>query len=196
MTSEEKEKEFDALVADIWAMPDVSDQGWADNQGLAIHELQSCDVVLWGRVIDRFLRGYHRILPEGGPPLDQDYLKECLVIVCDEPTQPLTRHIIKVHLDCGRDLSLSELTERRFPRSSKNFGKERKRLRDNILWPMHHIQMWSVEQVDGNNRNGSRRVVCFKISAGPALRRFHERVYFPLRRKQIIAAALHLQREI
>src|SRR5215472_10209903 len=139
-------------------MPEVSDQGWADDRGFAIHDLDSCAVILWGKVIEQFLRGYHDILPDGGLLLDPDFLEECLEIVCDEPTQPLTRHIIKEHLRRGRDLTLGELTERRFPRASKNFGKERKRLRDRILWPMHQIQMWSVEIVYGKTRNGSRRV--------------------------------------
>ena len=185
------DKLFDTLLPKIEEMSEVSDTGWSHDRSLAMQELDSCAVILWGTVFDFCLCAYHTC---GGLDLDKNGFQECRDIYFDERTQPLTRHILKQTLK-GRVVALGELAEHRYRRNSQNFGKLTRKLRDDVLWRMRDIQVWSVDVVNGTDRNGKKRVLCYKISAGPFLLSYHERVFVPLRRKQIIAVGVHLQEE-
>lgn len=154
----------------------VSEAG-SNDPAIAIHELISRDVILWGKVLETLLRAYHT------GHKDNEALEEMLEIAFDERTQPLTRHILKETLR-GKTVSLAALAERRYssknPRQAPNFRKLQIYLRNNTLWRMRDIGLWDVFE------NKSReQVLGYSISAGPLLWLFHERIYFPWRMRQL-----------
>lgn len=172
---------------------------WEDgarNIDVAIHELESRSIILWGVALDTFLRAYLRHNPVGDLPLDDAELSERLEVAFDEATQPLTRYLLKTALCGGPALSLSQLAARRYKPNTSSFRKLQRHLLRSTVYPMRDLCLWSVEVQERALHNGKAAIASYRISAGPALLAFHRHVYLPWRTRQLRAFCLqHLGKE-
>jgi hypothetical protein len=163
--------------------------------GMASLELESRAIILWGVVLERFLRAYLQRASIGDLPLDDEEMEERFKVAFDERTQPLTRFLLmKSRLD-GSSVSLAELAARRYRANTPSFRKLQRHLLRSTVYPMRDLQLWRVEVEERTLSSGKSTVARYKI-AGPALLEFFELVYRPMREGQLRAfAAQHLAME-
>ena len=154
---------------------------------VAIHELESRSIILWGAALDRFLRAYLLEHPTGDLPLDDTELSERFEVAFDEATQPLTRYLLKTALCDGPALSLAQLAARRYKPNTSSFRKLQRHLLRATVYPMRDLCLWSVEVQERTLNNGKTAIASYRISAGPALLAFHRHVYLPWRTRQLRA---------
>lgn len=150
----------------------------------ALLELDSRSIILFGRTLDIFLRGYLRRFPLDNLPLSDGELDDLLEVAFDEGTQPLTRHLLKLSIDNAGPVSLAELARRRWPDAKSNLDDLRKRLKDEVLFQMRDLKLWDV-QIEERTVKGRSEIAKFKISAGSALLHFYKFVFVPFRTRQL-----------
>jgi len=149
-----------------------------DDLELALHQLEALKVLTWGGVDPMVRFCVPRLLPHG-PEMHPDHLEECLDIACDEYVVKGHRLIIRQYFQ-GKTASLTDLAREVFNPKTQEYGDYRKRLRDNVLYRMRDIGLWSY--VEGNwkkSKNGNDYHPGFDITAGPVLMAFHRHIYMP-----------------
>jgi hypothetical protein len=163
---------------------------------VAIHELESRSIILWGAALEEFMRAYLRHHPLGDLPLDDEELAERLEVAFDEATQPLTRYLLKTALRRDLPVSLSQLAARRYKPNTSSFRKLQRHLLRSTVYPMRDLCLWSVEVQERVLSNGKTAIAHYRIGAGPALLAFHRHVYLPWRTRQLRAFhSQHLEKE-
>jgi hypothetical protein len=149
---------------------------------LALHEESSREIVLWAK-LEPFLRAYAEAFPKNGDKIEN--LEKALEEAMDEPTHFLTQHLIKVHLRGEKPISLGQLAEVRKKRGTPSWEKYKDFLSNDVIFEMHDLQLWNVETIRREEKNGGGTIAGYKISAGQALIDFHKFVYRPKRAEQI-----------
>jgi hypothetical protein len=158
----------------------------AADRRLALLELESLGVIIWGQVLEEFLRNYAATFPAPGhEPLNEDELSERFDVAFAEKTQPYTRALLRNDLNGGAPFSLARMAETRHKPNTAGFEKLKKTLLERTIWPMRDLGMYQVDVVSREDDRGRDVVARYNIFAGPALRAFHELVHVPLRSKQI-----------
>jgi hypothetical protein len=157
----------------------------SDDAGVALHELDSRSIILWGTVLERFLRRYLDSFPLSDLELDEEELEERFKVAFDERTQPLTRHLLKTALRGEPPLTLAQLAARRYNPNTSSFRKLQRHLLRAIVCPMRDLCLWQLDVQQRTLKNGKKAIAKYGISAGPALLAFHKHVYVPLRISQI-----------
>jgi hypothetical protein len=148
-----------------------------------IHTLDSASIILFGKVLEYFLRAYHKAFP-GPKPILPEAFDEYAELVFEEQAYRLLRFVLKQTL-LGNKLGLTELTEHVYSATSKSLGRYRQNLRDDTVWPMKHIGLWTVVLLNGKTRNGGDRTAGYEIWASRALYIFHRDIFVPWRVRQI-----------
>jgi hypothetical protein len=176
-------------IAALW-------EGGAVGIDVAIHELESRSIILWGAALEKFLRAYLQLYSVGDLPLDDAELSERFEVAFDEATQPLTRYLLKTALCGAPALSLSQLAARRYRPNTSSFRKLQRHLLRSTVYPMRDLCLWAVEVQERTQNNGKVCVASYRISAGPALLAFHRHVYLPWRTRQLRTfCSQHLAKE-
>ncbi len=169
---------------DFSKIPGLTDEGSAD-VSIAIHELESRSIILWGRGLEAFIQAYHEEFTADELPLNSEELEERFVVAFDEGTQPMTRYLLKSALRRQPALSLSDLAALRYKKNSASFHKMSRHMRDRIMWPMRDLGLWSVVVTD-RVAKGKSEVASYAISAGRVLLAFDSYIYQPWRRQQLV----------
>jgi hypothetical protein len=171
------------LDLDVGNISGMANDG-SEDPDVAIHELISQDVILWGKVLEKFLRLYHKEFRPYGEPLSEEVLAKYFDVVFDERTLPLTRYIIKKTLK-RQDVSLADLAAVRYSRGLPHFRNLQVILRERHFQPMEDLHLWNIKELTGQYRSGQKRLAGYSITAGPALWLFHKWVYMPWRSRHI-----------
>ena len=149
-----------------------------DDLELAMHQLEALRTFLWGGIDPMVRFCVPRMLPHG-PEMHPEHMEDCLKTGCDEYVVKGHRLIMRRSLDDSA-VSLTDLAKEVFNPKSKEYGDYRKRLRENILYPMRDIGLWDyVEGETKKSKTGNDYHTGFRITAGPVLMAFHRHIYMP-----------------
>ncbi|BCH05741.1 hypothetical protein MesoLj131b_77400 (plasmid) [Mesorhizobium sp. 131-2-5] len=174
------EVEIAAYVASLKTLHDKLDESQISETDveLGLHQLEALKAFTWGG-LDPMVRFCVPRLLTHGPAMHPDHMKDCLEVACDEYVVKGHRLIIRRFLQ-GRSVSLTDLAREVFNPKSPEFGDFRKRLKENVLYPMRDIGLWDyVERELKKSRNGNDYHPGFDITAGPVLKKFHRYIYMP-----------------
>lgn len=164
-------------------VPGVLDPG-SDDLPTALQQDFSRQVILFGRVNERFLLGYYDRFSSGADRLDADEIKVRFKVLFKESTLPLVRGVLKAYLKGETPLSLAQLAALRYPEGCKSFDRLARKLLATVVWPLRDLKIFQVE-IFFREVQGKQDVERYAISAGPALVHFHQFVYVPLRLRQL-----------
>lgn len=154
----------------------------AEDIELAMQEDFSRLVMLFGVVLEYFLKELLKEFPYDGVQLEEDVQDEWFKIAFDEQTVSMHRLLIRRTLK-NTSVSFGEITDIVYPTGrTSDFNKKRARVRDEYRVPMEEMWLWKVDEITAVNKNGDEEVRRYDISAGPALRLFSRDVFTPLRR--------------
>ncbi|MER9387794.1 hypothetical protein [Mesorhizobium sp. M0435] len=174
------EAEIAAHVASLEPLHDKLDEKQISGTDveLALHQLEALKAFTWGG-LDPMVRFCVPRLLSHGPDMHADHMKDCLKVACDEYVVKGHRLIMRRFLQ-GAHVSLNDLAKEVFNPQTQEFGDYRKRLRENVLYPMRDIGLWDyVEGELKKSKNGNDYHPGFHITAGPVLKLFHRHIYMP-----------------
>ena len=147
-----------------------------DDFELAMHQLEARKLLVWGQ-LDPFVR-FSLPLVVRNASIDPDELNKSLDQASDEYVLKGTRLIFRRTKE-KKEVGLNELAKEVFNKKSKDYGDFRERLRENILYKMADIGLWSFTEEMGVSKKGAQFHKGFKIVAGPVLLAFNRHIYMP-----------------
>lgn len=165
----------------------------SDDIELALHQLETLKLFIWG-ALDPLVRFCVPRLLEHGPQMHSDHLNECLKVGFDEYVVKGHRLLMRRSLG-GKFVSLTEMAKEVFDPQSKEYGDYRERLRDNVLFLMRDIGLWSFTEGTALSRKGKPFHTGFQITPGPILLAFHRHIYVPWSIRQAKFAVEFLDRK-
>lgn len=158
------------------------DTALSDDVELAMQQDVSRLVMLYGIILEFFLKELLKEFPYEGVPLEKETQGDWFEIAFDEQAVSMHRLLIRRTLE-NRSVSFGELTDIVYPSGrTSDFNKKRARVRDEYRVPMEEMWLWKIDEITAVNKNGKEEVRRYDISAGPALRLFSRDVFVPLRR--------------
>jgi hypothetical protein len=175
-TSDAPEDDFEVYLEQI-LRPALDPASLSDDLELALLQLDAKKLIMWGVGLDAVIRRLVPTVLEHGPKMDEEHLDECIDIAVDEFTIKGHGLILRRSKE-QKVVSLGEMTREVFSPEDKRHDEFRKSLRDDVMYRMRDVGLWSFREKNGLlSKNGEPYHAGWDLWAGPILLEFHRLVY-------------------
>jgi hypothetical protein len=155
---------------------------WADrpipsDPALALEQLISRSIRLYGVVLDEFIRAYFKEFPPEFE-MDDEEIETHMKQVMREKVASITRFLIRKHLKNEGAQSLAIAAAQVYDPKASSFSKSKSELIKSVEDAVTFLGIWNVEK-EFREVDGKEVISRYNLSAGHVLVAFHENIYVP-----------------